>query len=54
MQQQKTDEIVPASLSEMNSNGLLSFIPDLHVASDDDDNEQNDAQESYLVGDTGD
>lgn len=48
--QQKSEEIVPASLSELNSNSLLSFIPDLHsAASDDDDNEQNDAQESYLI-----
>ena len=53
--QKQVDEIVPASLSELNSNSLLSFIPDsIPLASDDDDNEQNDAQESYLVADSGD
>lgn len=52
---QQPDEIVPASISELNSNSLLSFIPErANLASDDDDNDQNDAQESYLVADTGD
>lgn len=52
---QQADDIVPAGMSELNSNSLLSFIPErANLASDDDDNEQNDAQDSYLVADTGD
>lgn len=52
---QQANEIVPAGLSELNSNSLLSFMPEtVHLASDDDDNEQNDAQESFLVADPGD
>lgn len=51
---QQNDDIVPASLSQLNSNSLLSFIPDMSAAGDDDDNEQNDAQDSFLIAETGD
>lgn len=46
---EQPEEIIPSSLSESNSNNLISFIPNLNSASDDDDSEQNDIRDSYLI-----